>query len=164
MAELTLHCGRILRFDEEDTDTVLAHHWHSVCTGKHAIPIYYAQTHLSKTKNEYLHRLLMAPPAGLIVDHANHDGLDNRRTNLRVITQASNLARKRTSGACGTSYRGIALDKSGKRWCARIRKDGKRLTLGSFSTPEEAAVAYDIAALEIHGEAAGLNFPLVVIT
>ena len=103
-----------------------------------------------------MHRLLMAPPAGMLVDHINGDGLDNRRANLRVTTWASNI--QRAGGRVGRSgYRGVHLNNEGPRWCAHIRIKGQMRHLGVFDTPEEAAAVYDAAAIALHGPHAYTN-------
>jgi len=83
---------------------------------------------------------------GKQVDHRDHDGLNNRQSNLRLCSQEEN---KRNSGPYkgGTSrYKGVAWHKSAGKWQAYIRKDGKLSHLGLFLTEEAAAQAYDKAA------------------
>jgi hypothetical protein len=108
----------------------------------------------------YLHRYVLNAPRGLVVDHRDSDGLNNRRWNLRVATHAQNSAnciKPRLAG--GTSSRFKGIDFCHGRWVARIRAGGRRHFLGSFESEETAARAYDNAALEHHGEFARLNFP-----
>lgn len=105
----------------------------------------------------YLHREIMAPPSGLVVDHINRNKLDNRRCNLRVCTQAENTRNadyKR--GASG--LRGACRYKGG-RWQAKVRVGGKQISLGIFDTALEAALAYDTAARAHYGAFAVPNFP-----
>ena len=98
-------------------------------------------------------------PYGMVVDHINHDGMDNRRANLRAATHAQNTYhRKKRSGATKSKYKGIHWRKENKKWVARIMFEGKRIHLGSFHTEIEAAKAYDRAAKKYHGEFASLNF------
>ena len=94
------------------------------------------------------------------VDHINHDGLDNRRVNLRVCSQAENQRNKVSKGGSST-YLGVSFQKSRpnlrRRWRAKIEHKGKAIELGYFASEEEAARARDIAAQELFGEFANLN-------
>lgn len=101
------------------------------------------------------HRLLMNPPAGFVVDHINGDGLDNRRENMRVCTQGEN-ARNRVGVGKGSPFKGVSF-RDGK-WRARITVNRRGIALGRFVTEEDAARAYDVAALAHFGAFAKLNF------
>lgn len=86
-----------------------------------------------------------------VVDHESRDTLDNRITNLRDATFAQNQ-HNRTAQVNNTSgHKGVSLIKKTGRWRADIKANGVPKYLGSFATPEEAAAAYDAAALELHG-------------
>lgn len=91
---------------------------------------------------------------GLVIDHKNRDGLDNRKANLRWATQSSNTC-NRDLPIGKTGYRGVW--KNGNGFTARINKNKKRHHLGQFSTAAEAAAAYNEAAKKLHGEFAMLN-------
>ena len=107
-----------------------------------------------------MHREIMNPPAHLLVDHRNNDGLDNRRANLRLATHSENsYNRPKTKAKTTSQYIGIYLEKRTGRWTVKIRANGKRLWLGRFESEIEAAKAYDEAAKKYHGEFARLNFP-----
>jgi hypothetical protein len=107
-----------------------------------------------------LHRLLLNAPPELQVDHINGDGLDNRRSNLRLATGSQNQgnSRKRRDGVT-SQYRGVSWNKRAGKWQALLRREGKLQYLGYFSDEEAAARAYDAAALEQWGSFARLNFP-----
>lgn len=92
------------------------------------------------------------------VDHINHDGLDNRRINLRAATLSQNMANTRKQSHCGSHYKGVHWVDRSKPWMSRIMHQGKRIYLGSFETEREAALAYDEAAYKFFGEFAKLNF------
>lgn len=112
-----------------------------------------------KTKREpLLHRLIAMPPKGMVVDHINDDKLDNRRSNLRVCTSQQNTTRARQAYGV-VAYRGVWFQKRLSRpFCAKIKVNRISVYLGSFSTAEQAARAYDKAALQFHGEYARFNF------
>jgi hypothetical protein len=100
----------------------------------------------------YLHRLIMGCPEGKLVDHINRDKLDNRKFNLRVCdSRENNRNRKQTKG----KYKGVYRSENG--WIAQITAGEKRLHIGSFDTEEEAALAYNEKAVELHGEFAFQN-------
>lgn len=113
----------------------------------------------------YLHRFIMNAPRGIIVDHRDSSNTrDNRRSNLRFATneQNSQNARKKrnNSGEKAVSrYKGVCRGRNG--WKVRIQVNGKRMTVGTFRADQEtqAARAYDVAALEHHGEFALTSFP-----
>jgi hypothetical protein len=111
-----------------------------------------------KNKTVMLHRLIMKPAAGLIVDHINGDPLDNRRANLRVCKQADNVKNNRKLRTGKTSkYKGVYWMTSMAKWAAQIKSDNKTSYLGCFELEVDAALAYNNAAKILHGEFAALN-------
>jgi hypothetical protein len=96
-----------------------------------------------KGKATLIHRLIMDAPAGVEVDHGNHDGLDNRRQNLTLVTRSQNaLNRKGARANSSSGVRGVYWHKLMKQWRATVRlPDGKRHEIGGFSSVEEARVA-----------------------
>lgn len=102
----------------------------------------------------YLHRYITKAPDGIQVDHINGDRLDNRSKNLRVCTNKQN---NRNKGPQKGKYKGVHWSKTSKRWVAQITKNYKVRHLGCFMTAEAAALAYNEAAKELHGEYAYLN-------
>lgn len=105
-----------------------------------------------------LHRWLLSAPDEMRVDHINGNGLDCRRSNMRVCSQQQNTwnTRKR-SNALSSRFKGVAWDKSRNLWKAVIKQNGVQKFLGRFPEQELAAIAYNQAARERFGEFALLN-------
>lgn len=113
------------------------------------------------TGQSLMHRLIMQPPDHLVIDHINHDRLDNRRSNLRIATYTENSQNSlKPQYKIGTSskYKGVTWNKVTGAWSAQIVVDSKHLALGTrFLTQKDAAIAYNQAAVEYHGAFASLN-------
>tara|TARA_R100001509_G_scaffold106669_2_gene63267 strand:- start:2311 stop:3336 length:1026 start_codon:yes stop_codon:yes gene_type:complete len=108
-----------------------------------------------------IHRLIMNPEKGQVVDHINGNTLDNRKHNLRCCSYQGNSANSIGRHKTKSKYKGVSPCRGKTNpWAAMIRKDGKTVNLGSYNTEEDAAMAYDIAAIEIHGEFSYTNFPI----
>jgi len=112
----------------------------------------------NETRPVYMHRVIMNPPPGLLVDHRNTDSLDNRRQNLRFATPSQNMQNRRKKKNTTSQYRGVWLLSNGK-YESQITHQGKKIWLGWFNSEIDAARAYDEAAKKYHGEFARLNFP-----
>lgn len=112
-------------------------------------------------KSVYMHRLILSAPADLVVDHISGDGLDNRRCNIRLCSIYENARNRAPATKNKTGFKGVKeiFTKAGSRYAAQLKIKKKNLWLGTFSTPTEAAMAYDDAAIQIHAEFARLNFP-----
>jgi hypothetical protein len=107
-----------------------------------------------------MHREIMNPPEGLVVDHIDHNGLNNRKSNLRICTRSQNQCNQyRFDGK--SKYKGVAWFKRTRKWTAAVCLRGKRYRLGYFEREIDAAMAYDKAAKKYHREFACLNFPEV---
>lgn len=105
-----------------------------------------------------MHRELLNASKGAIIDHINHNSLDNRRENLRFCTCTENLHNSRPSKYGTSKFKGVHRGSSYRKWCACIKIDSKVIKLGRFIDELEAAKAYDVAAKEHFGEFAYLNF------
>jgi len=91
------------------------------------------------------------------VDHINQNGLDNRRSNIR-LGKYVNCANTRSRVGSASVYKGA--HRHGDRWESSIRANGRLERLGAFASDEEAAMAYDAAARRLLGDDARYNFPV----
>jgi hypothetical protein len=105
-----------------------------------------------------LHRALLLPPPGMVVDHIDHDKLNNTRANLRIITQQQNLMNRRLFRNNTSGFKGVTYQHD--KWHARIEKDGQLIHLGFYDDPVVAAGVYDCAAVLLFGrDYVWLNLP-----
>lgn len=129
--------------DTEDLEKVKAYTWHAYKSSDGER--YYAKS--SKNENGTcfpirLHRLIADPPEGFYVDHINHNTLDNRKSNLRVVTNKENMQNRRGAQRNSRSgIRGIQWDNLRQKWRARITLNGKGIHIGVFEDLEEAKKA-----------------------
>lgn len=109
--------------------------------------------------NMALHRFLMRPPRGRVVDHIDGNPANNRRENLRVCSQAQNNQNKGKQRNNASGYKGVFWDKTIGKWRPRVNINGRSEYIGVYDSAEEAARARDAKAIELFGEYAVLNFP-----
>ena len=140
--------------DAEDYEWLNQYKWHAK---KHKNTSY-AETQ-KNGKLIKMHRLITSAPPHLFVDHRDHNGLNNRRYNLRLCTNQQNVFNRRPRPGGTSKYKGVYWHKKTKKYTAAIKANGKRYYLGYFDDEIEAAVVYDIKAMELFGEFAYLNFP-----
>jgi hypothetical protein len=100
----------------------------------------------------------MLPDPDQQVDHRNRSRLDNRRCNLRVCTSEENTHNSSKPCTNRSGFKGVSWHRKGQKWQAHIRANRRNMYLGLFSDVEDAALAYDAAAREHHGEFACVNF------
>jgi hypothetical protein len=133
-----------------------AYHWfcHPVAGVHYVVGYRLGQS----TRPMYLHRWLVDAPPGLQVDHINGNPLDNRRANLRVVTVRENQWNQRRRRG-QVPYKGVSYDPHYRCYVARMRDGTLYRFLGHFRTAEDAAHAYDTAAVAARGAYAALNFP-----
>lgn len=159
MIKVPLTREQIAIIDDEDWNLIKDYNWYA----KKSRNTFYAQAYVIGSnrkgrKTISMHRLIIGAQPGQQVDHKNGDGLDNRRFNLRLVTNAQNSMNRKKVG--GTSqYKGVCFDKNRNKWQSYIRINYKRIHLGRFLTEIEAAKRYDEAAIKYFGEFARLNFP-----
>jgi hypothetical protein len=106
-----------------------------------------------------MHRLIMNAPPHLVVDHIDHNGLNNAKNNLRLCSHAQNTRNAMPNRNTTSKYKGVCWRKKEKQWIASIQLNRKIHHLGCFENEIDAAKAYDKKAGQLHGEFACLNFP-----
>lgn len=162
MRHIKLSQGKVARVSPADFEALNKYTWHCYksTNGKY----YAARNNPRKHKDgKYLikmHRQVL----GLkkhdkkTVDHINGDTLDNRRSNLRVATNQQNCFNRGPQSNNSSGYKGVYKHSQYDKWVAQIKKGDTRVHLGVYSTAQDAARAYDRAAIELHGEHGRLNF------
>ena len=153
MKKVPLTKGYMAIVDDADYELVSRYKWQANEQRRKdgSIKIVYAQGHLPGNKSLLMHRLILGLTDSKIqADHQDHNGLDNRRENLRLATFNQNRQNSRAQVNNTSGFKGVV--RSRKKWVARIRIDGRERYLGCFAKREEAAEAYKIAAKELFGE------------
>jgi hypothetical protein len=144
--------GFRLLVDAADRDLADSSTWHPVTKRKCVYAVRY-----SRPRSLYLHQLLVAVGPDQQVDHRNHDGLDNRRSNLRISTRSQNQANRRIPRNNTSGFKGVSWDRTNRKWQANITINNRQIKLGRYIDAVDAAVAYNAAAIEAWGEFALLN-------
>jgi hypothetical protein len=171
MIEILLTRGMVALVDDLDAGMV-AHRWSAKVNPSGLVHAQRTLTAKERAlrqgpRNVYLHREVLGPiPSGTEVDHINGNGLDCRRANLRLATKSQNAQNVGRRPQNSSGYRGVSRIrrvKNGrevnlrKPWLAQIQAHGKYEYLGLYASPEDAAEAWNSAALVLHGEFARLN-------
>ena len=159
MAEIITTNGLIVLVDDEDYDALNVFRWQSSRVETSLRSSYAFRTHRidGKPSTIYMHRSIMNAPKGVTVDHINHNRLDNRRANLRLVTALESTWNRPITKKNTTGYRGVYP--SAKKFAVRIYIEGKMRQFGTFASAVDAAKAYDELILNQRGEYAILNFP-----
>jgi hypothetical protein len=91
------------------------------------------------------------------IDHRDGDSTNNRWSNLRRATQSQNNANRRRPRQNTSGFKGVYLCRTSGKWCARVRRNGRAISLGYYSTPQAAHAAYVAAARKLYGEFARME-------
>ena len=163
MKTIPLTQGKVAFVSDEDGARIAAHRWYAYLDKR--VGRWYAMRKVrcgSQWYTQSMHREVMglshSDPA--VVDHKDRDNtLLNTRENLRVtVSQNQQNVGKYKNNTSG--FKGVSFHKGTGKYQPRIRVKGELISLGVFSSPVEAALAYDAAAVQHHGEFAVTNASL----
>jgi len=151
MKQIPLTKGMFAIVDDDMYDYLMQWKWH-VSQGTST---WYAER-VEKGKRFKMHRVIMNVPTGMDTDHINHNGLDNRISNLRICTRKQHCWTRRPKAG---RYKGVVFCKQRNTWQARIfLHDRKPTRLGSYKDAADAARAYDAAVIKHYDKFAYTNF------
>jgi hypothetical protein len=160
MITVPLTNGQVAIIDDEDAERVLAYKWFAKwCRRGRRWYAIRAVGPANRRRSIPMHRFILDAPPNKRVDHINQDGLDNRRSNLRLATNSQNGCNRKAMRNNSTGLKGVWPNRQRGKFGARIQHLGIRYHLGYYDTAEAAARAYDEVAQRLHGEFACVNFP-----
>jgi hypothetical protein len=150
MKIIPLNGGVFAQVDDADYILLRQYKWYAFKPCK----IWYASRYNPKKRkcNITMHREIMKPPSTKEIDHIDGNGLNNQRNNLRICTHQQNAWNQGVKLGNTTGFKGVKFDRSRGKYEAEIRIQGRKKFLGRFSSPTEAAQAYDRMDIKIHGE------------
>jgi hypothetical protein len=150
MKLIPLSKGQFAKVDDEDYDWLIPLKWHLSSNGRAV-----------HSPGILMHRIVIQAPKGWQVDHINHDPLDNRKENLRLVLSVQNMMNRKPRHDKKVIYKGVYQNiiNGITYYKATITNNGRRELIGYFKNDRHAAMAYDIWANEIFGQYAYLNFP-----
>jgi hypothetical protein len=154
MAYIKLTQGKIAIIDDVDLPLILQYKWHAV---KKNDRYFIARSTSRNRKAIVMHRLIMQPADNMEVDHINGNPLDNRRSNLRIVTHSQNQKNMGIGTKNKSGFKGVSWHKKAKKWQVHLRIGSDRGYIGIFNDLLEAAEAYNKAARLHYGEFARLN-------
>lgn len=153
MKYIQLTQNKIAIIDDDDYNRIIKYKWYAI-NGRN--DVFYAVTNINGLQIE-MHKFILESES--LIDHINYNGLDNRKSNLRIATQSQNsIHRRKINSKTSSRYKGVSWHSSKNKWRVQIMKEGNQLHVGYFLNEEDAARAYDKSAYKLFGEFAELNF------
>ena len=160
MIEIKLTQNKVTIIDDDDLSIVSCYKWCLESRGKH-LKFWYARANFrlpdGRNTSIYMHRLLMNPRPGLVVDHIDGDSLNNTRANLRVCTRSENAKNRFKRPGTSSRYKGVTWNKMERKWKVQITNEYRAIPLGTFDDEGDAARSYNAAAIKLYGEFASIN-------
>lgn len=159
LKEIKLTQGKVALVDDSDYDELIKYSWQAYWN-KRGKRFYARRTFRVKgeRKVSLMHRFILGlADRKISCDHKDNDGLNNQRSNLRVATLQQNSFNRKKSLNCSSKYKGVVWLKERNIWRAYTIINGKPKYLGVFHNEIEAAITYNMAAIENFGEFASLN-------
>ena len=157
MKEIKLNQGYSTKVDDDDFEYLSQWKW-CIQDKKNLYPRRTKRIGGGKVISFLMHRVIMKiTDRYVIVDHKDHDTLNNQKVNLRVCSRSDNNSNVRSAKGSISKYLGVTWNKPNKKWIAAITKNYRRIHIGCFQSEKQAALAYNERAKEIHGEFANLN-------
>lgn len=151
MKSIPLTKGMVALIDDCDYELITRYSWRAKEHGR----TFYAFAKGKKIKQ--MHRLIL--PNVESVDHIDGNGLNNCRNNLRAAIHQQNCFNRKKNLKGTSRYKGTHWHKKMGKWASGIRVNQKAIWLGAFDDEQDAALAYDTAAMKYFGAFANLNFP-----
>lgn len=142
--------------DFSDVNLVEGFNWcaHEVRKKGSVCKVYAVRTALHSGRNVtvLMHRVVLQAGREFEVDHRDSDGLNNRRSNLRIATPSENRKNQVIGSRNTSGVKGVSWHRKAQKWLVQIHSEGKRTYLGLFADIDAAAAAYASASERIHGE------------
>ncbi len=152
--------GKFAIVDPEDYEELARFKWFAMRSRRGLYAIRMVKASDGSRKKIRMHRAILDVPQGKFIDHINHNGLDNRRANLRIVTNLQNSWNKRKQkGNYSSQYKGVSWSKRVGKWHTEIYCRGTKIFIGYFDDEKTAASAYNAKAQELYGDYAALNLP-----
>mgnify|MGYP001594937357 CR=1 FL=1 len=140
---ILLSKGKVAIIDYDDYEKVSKYKW--CFSGKYAVRVKQGKTIL-------MHRFIMSTPKGFDTDHINDNGLDNRKSNLRICSHSQNLMNHKLNQNNTSGYKNISWDKQLNHWRVSIWVNNKRVINKLFKDINNAISFRDVELFNLHGQ------------
>lgn len=156
MKEIQLTRGKVALVDDEDFHRFNKFKWNASNHSRNGNNLSYAQRSIigkdGKKYNIYLHRIILRPYNGLVIDHINGNSLDNRKCNLRECKTGENSMNMKKPATNTSGYKGVSWDKRSNKWSVKISLNNKTINIGTYKDIKDANDAYINASKKYHGK------------